>query len=173
MFDVSVNRYHLGNPWPVHAQMAWNKWFRKSEVSLDTGPWSGGTFHFRQQAFAWFYKCHWFKWQILLNFGFIDAMGWSLNRSRILKFEKITDPDPDEKIVEQEYVVVWKYDSCHLWPALDMVAKASASVLVSLEFDSRPGLFKNFWFITVAFLPSPRCVEELQGLSRTPNKFKW
>jgi len=39
------------------------------------------------------------KVKALLNFGYIDS-SQTLNRSRILKFEKFLDPDP--KICEQE-----------------------------------------------------------------------
>jgi len=38
------------------------------------------------------------------NFGCIDDCSWSLHRSRILKFEKLLDPEPDQdsKILKQE-----------------------------------------------------------------------
>jgi len=39
-----------------------------------------------------------------VNYGWIDDCGRSLNKSRILKFEKLPDPDPDpdSKMFEQE-----------------------------------------------------------------------
>ena len=46
------------------------------------------------------YKCHFLSAK-LLNFGCIDGCR-SLNMSRIVQFEKISDPDPDSKILEQE-----------------------------------------------------------------------
>jgi len=40
-------------------------------------------------------------WTGVENYSWIDDR-WSLNRSRILKFEKFSDPDQDSKILEQE-----------------------------------------------------------------------
>ena len=37
-----------------------------------------------------------------VNYGWNDDCSRSLNRSRIVKFEKLPDPDPDSKILEQE-----------------------------------------------------------------------
>jgi len=39
--------------------------------------------------------------QILLNFGFANGF-LSLNKSRIPRFEKLADPDPDSKNLVQE-----------------------------------------------------------------------
>ena len=39
---------------------------------------------------------------LLVNFGWIDDGSRSPNRSRILKFEKLPDPDKDRKFLEQE-----------------------------------------------------------------------
>jgi len=36
------------------------------------------------------------------NCGWIDDCSRSLNKSRILKFDKYWDPDPDSNILEQE-----------------------------------------------------------------------
>jgi len=42
--------------------------------------------------------------KICVNYGWIDDCSRSLNRSRILKFEKL--PDPDSKILEKDGVGV-------------------------------------------------------------------
>jgi len=44
-----------------------------------------------------------------------SMVSWSLNRGRILKFEKFPDPDPDSKILVRDGVGVLKSDSGHLW----------------------------------------------------------
>jgi len=58
---------------------------------------SGVTFQFRQK--------HESAWSFLVktwvNLGWIDG-SWSLNRSRILKFEKYPSPDRDSQTLEQE-----------------------------------------------------------------------
>jgi len=62
------------------------------------------------------------------NLGWIDDCSQSLNKSRILKFQKLPDPDLDldSKILEQERslkkwlwppLASWKNDSGHLWQA--------------------------------------------------------
>jgi len=51
----------------------------------------------------------------LINFGCVDGF-WSLNRSRILRFENASSElDPDPNFLNRSGVGVWKCDSGHLY----------------------------------------------------------